>query len=267
MRGGVYEDNRGPFEYVRLYRHMQLAILPFYGIISQKGLIMNAMPIPLKQPAPKKEPVKNKIYRTLCEWITYGTLCPGERLNDQEISEYFEVSRTPVREALQMLAAQKLVEIYPNKGTVVTAIETDRMDKWYVPLAHLHGLAAELACGPITEQQIDELEALDLRISSLIQQGDIVNTLQVDLLLHNRVLEIAGNEFICEFSETLMLHIQRMEYAQLRSAGLSKSSFASHRELIEAFRRHDAEAASRTMMRNWLISLEHANTLAPPVQP
>ena len=58
------------------------------------------MPIPLKQPAPKKEPVKMKIYHTLCEWITYGTLQPGERLNDQEICEYFDVSRTPVREEL-----------------------------------------------------------------------------------------------------------------------------------------------------------------------
>lgn len=220
------------------------------------------MPIPVKQEAPKKQPVKMKVYRTLCEWITYGTLQPGERLNDQEISEYFEVSRTPVREALQMLAGQKLVEIFPNRGTVVTEIQTDRLDKWYLPLAHLHALAAELACKVITPEQIDELEVLDKQILALIRQGSIADTLRVDLMLHNRVLAIADNEFLCEFSETLMLHIQRMEYALLDAAGLSNDSFVSHHALIEAFRRGDPEAASREMRHNWLVSLEQSTRVA-----
>lgn len=219
------------------------------------------MPIPVKQPAPKKEPVKIKIYHTLCEWITYGTLQPGERLNDQEICEYFEVSRTPVREALQMLAGQKLIEIYPNKGTVVSEIEAEHREKWYLPLAHLQALAAELACRVITPEQLDELDALDGQIQTSIRQGNIVATLHTDLALHNRILEIADNEFIREFSETLMLHIQRMEYALLQASGLGLDSFASHQKLIEALRQRDAASASSEMKRNWLVSLERASRI------
>ncbi len=220
------------------------------------------MPIPLKQPAPKKEPVKMKIYHTLCEWITYGTLQPGERLNDQEICEYFEVSRTPVREALQMLAGQRLIEIYPNKGTVVSELEVEHADKWYLPLAQLHALAAQLACGVISDEQIDELAELDRMIQMYITQGNIIATLHTDLELHNRILAIADNEFLCEFSETLMLHIQRMEFALLKACGLSPDSFVSHERLIDAFRRRDAEAAAKEMRHNWLISLEHSSQMA-----
>ena len=220
------------------------------------------MPIPLKQPAPKKEPVKMKIYHTLCEWITYGTLQPGERLNDQEICEYFEVSRTPVREAMQMLAGQKLIEIYPNKGTVGSELDVEHAEKWYLPLAHLHALAAELACRVITDEQIEELAALDRQIQKCIAQGNIVATLHTDLALHNRILVIADNEFLCEFSETLMLHIQRMEYTLLQTYGLSADSFVSHDRLIEALRRRDAETAAREMMHNWLVSLEHSSQMA-----
>ena len=194
------------------------------------------MPIPLKQPAPKKEPVKMKIYHTLCEWITYGTLQPGERLNDQEICEYFEVSRTPVREAMQMLAGQKLIEIYPNKGTVVSELDVEHAEKWYLPLAHLHALAAELACRVITDEQIEELAALDRQIQKCIAQGNIV--------------------------ATLMLHIQRMEYTLLQTYGLSADSFVSHDRLIEALRRRDAGTAAREMMHNWLVSLEHSSQMA-----
>lgn len=199
-----------------------------------------------------------KIYHTLCEWITYGTLQPGERLNDQEICEYFEVSRTPVREALQMLAGQKLIEIYPNKGTIVAGIEVEHKAKWYLPLASLQALAAELACKVITPEQIKELEAIDNQIQASVHQGNIIATLQMDLLLHNRILEIADNEFICEFSETLMLHIQRMEYTLLQTYGLDSGSFVSHQKLIDALREHDSAAASNEMKCNWFASLDRA---------
>ena len=219
------------------------------------------MPIPVKQPAPKKEPVKMKIYHTLCEWITYGTLQPGERLNDQEICEYFDVSRTPVREALQMLASQRLIEIYPNKGTVVSEIEAEHKEKWYLPLANLQSLAAELACQVITPAQLDELAALDAQVKRSIQQGNIVATLHTDLMLHNRILDIADKEFIREFSGTLMLHIQRMEFALLQDSGLGPDSFASHGKLIDALRRRDAATASSEMKQNWLVSLERASRI------
>ena len=73
------------------------------------------MPIPVKTPLEKQKTAKERIYIQLREWIINGTLQPEEKISDQEISQYFSVSRTPAREAIQMLADQKLVEIYPGK--------------------------------------------------------------------------------------------------------------------------------------------------------
>lgn len=213
------------------------------------------MPIPVKNEALKPQSAKMRIYYTLREWIMYGTLLPGERINDQELSDYFEVSRTPVREALQILERQKLIEVFPNKATVVSQLDTSNLEKWYLPLAHLHALAAELACRSITKEQIDELRAIDAQVFRYVAQGDIINTLRQDLFLHNRILEIVDNEFITEFSETLMLHIQRVEYAFFKKTGLSAESFCPHDALLDALEQHDAKRAFDEMLRNWLSIL------------
>ena len=62
-----------------------------------------------------------------------------------EIAEYFNVSRTPVREALQLLEAQKLVKSYPGRATIVTELESEHIEKWYLPMIALQKLAIELA--------------------------------------------------------------------------------------------------------------------------
>ena len=166
-----------------------------------------------------------------------------------------------VREALQILEAQKLVVIFPNKATFVSEIETADLEKWYLPLAHLHALAAELACRSITDEQVAELRAIDEQIMVYIRQGDISNTLREDLLLHNRIISIADNEFIAEFSETLMLYIQRVEYAFFKKSGLTVESFTSHKALLDALARKDAVCAYDEMLHNWLTILDHSSEL------
>lgn len=218
------------------------------------------MPIPAKNAATKRQSAKMKIYFTLRDWITYGTLEPGERINDQEISEYFEVSRTPVREALQMLESQKLVVIRPNKATYVSTLEMDDLEKWYLPLAHLHALAAQLACRKIKAGAIEELRQIDSRIVAFSQHGDAASTLQEDLRFHNRLLAIADNEFITEFSETLMLHIQRIEYLFFKQPGTA-NSFASHADLLDALEAGDEQRAGDEMMKNWLTTLNRSYDL------
>ena len=81
------------------------------------------MPIPVKQQTEERLTAKALVYKTLREWITDGTLQPGEQIYDQEIAKYFNVSRTPVREAMQLLADQKLLEIEPGKQSRVAKFD------------------------------------------------------------------------------------------------------------------------------------------------
>ena len=216
------------------------------------------MPIPVtdnKLHKPKTE--KMQVYYTLRDWITYGTLEPGEWINQQEISEHFGTSRIPVREALQLLENQKLVVVYPNRGTFVSELNLDDLRKWYDPLANLQGLAAKLASQKITPEQLAELERLDRLITESLEANKIKETLSYDEAFHKLILDIAGNEFITEFCDTLLLHVRRAEMHLMKHQKQDKLSFYPHKFLVEALRKGDGQKAFDEMIFNCLGSLEN----------
>ena len=93
-----------------------------YEIYRKSGKFM---PIPSKTESIQTLSVKDRIYNVVCEWIITGVLKSGEKILDSELAQYFDVSRTPVREAIQMLERQKLVKVIPSRGTIVANIEID----------------------------------------------------------------------------------------------------------------------------------------------
>ena len=109
------------------------------------------MPVPQGSGVIHRKSARQAVYETVCDWIITGVLEPGEKILDSELGEYFSVSRTPVREALQLLQSQKLVLVMPGRATVVAPLDTQDIEKCYRPLADLEALAAELACGKLTE--------------------------------------------------------------------------------------------------------------------
>lgn len=209
------------------------------------------MPIPHKTEELKRESAKQHVYTTLRGWIVNETLQPGERINEQELCHYFNVSRTPVREAIQLLQAQKLVEIIPNKSTVVTEIDRNKPEKWYLPMAHLHGLAAKLACDNMSQQDYLALEALNEQMKARSIAGDVGGTLSADAQFHNLLLDIAGNEFIKEFSDTLITHIERFEFRFYSGC----ETFSPHDQVLEALRQRDGALAFEAIRENWLTTL------------
>ena len=129
------------------------------------------MPIPVKTPLEKQKTAKERIYTQLREWIINGTLEPGEKISDQEISQYFSVSRTPAREAIQMLSDQKLVEIYPGKSTCVSPIDLKEASSHYRMMAELHALAVEFAWPHLTPEYIrNVISCLSLTFMQKISQ-------------------------------------------------------------------------------------------------
>ena len=103
------------------------------------------MPIPENVENLRRVSAKSSIYQVVCSWIITGVLKPGEKIVDSELAKRFNVSRTPVREAIQILEGQKLVYVVPGRATVVADIDPADIEKCYRTLAELQGLAAELA--------------------------------------------------------------------------------------------------------------------------
>jgi DNA-binding GntR family transcriptional regulator len=103
------------------------------------------MPIPSDHSKPVRQSAKESAFNQLQQWIIDGTLLPGEKLNDNEIAKALGISRTPVRESLQLLEVQGFVKMYPGKATQVTEVEKESINDLLPPLAVLQALAAELA--------------------------------------------------------------------------------------------------------------------------
>ncbi len=196
--------------------------------------------------------VKNRVYERMKQWIIEGTLKPGEKLSDTEIAAHFHVSRTPVREAFQQLEIQKLIKSYPGKATIVTEIETDHIEKWYLPMVSLQQLAATIAIGKVTQDQIEDLKKLEAVFCEKVRgQAGAMELLWADQNFHNYILEIAGNEYIIDFCNTLCNHIMRLEYQFFQETMTLEESIADHQELIRDLEMRDSFAISLLTKNHW----------------
>lgn len=209
------------------------------------------MPLPKEESSFERLSAKQKVYETVKDWIIEGQFQPGEKVSDIEIADYFKVSRTPVREALQLLEAQKLVKSYPGKATLVTELETDNIEKWYQPMATLQQLAVTLAVEKIKPEHIHRLRLLADEFAECVkEQEKPMPILKADKEFHRCILEIAENEYITDFCDVLWIHIQRLEYSFFRDTPLDES-IEEHEKLIDALERKDGYAASILVKNHW----------------
>jgi DNA-binding GntR family transcriptional regulator len=104
------------------------------------------------------------------EAIVSGELAPGTVLRQEHLSEQFDVSRTPIREALRRLAALGLVSFVPNRGVRVRTISREELHEAFMVRAELEGLATEVAATKITPDELAELEAAELQFASISRE-------------------------------------------------------------------------------------------------
>jgi DNA-binding GntR family transcriptional regulator len=198
---------------------------------------------------------KERVCQTVQQWIIDGTLEPGERLNDIELAEYFSVSRTPVREALQLLSEQKLVQVVPSRGTYVTEIDMDDLRHVYQMLGGLHALAAELCIDRLDEAELEGLAALNKSFLKHASAGSAA-AIEADYAFHERLCTLSANPYLIGFSEQLSLQARRNEKRFFRDYDHLLASYNGHERIISALRKRDLEAAKREIRQNWDISLE-----------
>lgn len=217
------------------------------------------MPIPPKKSDRQPKTAKELVYTRVREWIINGTLQPEEKILDQEISQYFSVSRTPVREAIQMLSDQKLVDIYPGKETRVSPVNISEAVFTYKTIAELHALALEFAYPKITRETLSELRKIDELFAAASKKRNVEEAGTYDQLFHEVFLALSDNYFLSEFTHILKSHIQRIENIYYKEN--ESLSFETHEEIIAALEEHDLLKAKESMRNNWLHTLEQVKAL------
>ena len=211
------------------------------------------MPVPINHSKPIRLSAKESAFNQIQQWIIDGTLLPGEKLSDSELAESLGVSRTPVRESLQLLEVQGFVQMFPGKATQVTEIKREAINDLLPPLAALQSLSAELAIDHLTEGHVNQLEQINERFTQAIRANNEYAALMVDEEFHQVIVDITKNTYIKSVLEPLQAHVRRHFFYD--SIVLAEESVEEHQTIITAMKDGNKELAASTMKENWLRTL------------
>lgn len=212
------------------------------------------MPIPVNHAKPVRTTAKLHAFNQLQQWIIDGTLQPQEKLNDLELAKALGVSRTPIRESLQLLESQGFVSMQPGRATQVTAVETEDINNLLPPLAVLQALAAELAIPNIDEATLQLLEGKNKQFAEALHANEFSAALKVDEEFHQIIVDSANNPYIHSMVEMLQAHVRRLFYYE--KIILREHSIEQHAEIIKLLREKDAQKLAETMRSNWIYTIE-----------
>ena len=194
-----------------------------------------------------------KIRDSLEQRIVEGELGNGKRLDETELSSFYGVSRTPVREALQRLAESGLAEHLPRRGTFVRSPSLSQLVEMFEVMAELECMAIRLAARRATAVDIDALEKDNETCRAAVAANDTKKYYEVNARLHGRIYQMSGNGFLASEARRLHDRLRPFRRLQLRVRGRMEESMAEHDIILAALRDGDADRAMETMKKHITI--------------
>lgn len=193
--------------------------------------------------------MKNKIYKILKEEIVTLHLAPGEPLLEEKLAKRFKVSRTPIREVLNKLNHEGLVELIPQKGAFVARIGFTDVRELFQIREALEGLTAKISASRFTKEELDEFE-------SALDTENLDKAEEVGRKLHQTILEKAGNKRISSLMDVLRNQIERMYFLAKNLPGREKRSSEEHKEILQALRMRNGELAEEVMRKHIVSTMQ-----------
>ena len=194
-----------------------------------------------------------KIRDSLEQRIVEGELGNGKRLDETELSGFYGVSRTPVREALQRLAESGLAEHLPRRGTFVRSPSLSQLVEMFEVMAELECMAIRLAARRATTNDIDALEKDNETCRAAVAANDTKKYYEVNARLHGRIYQMSENSFLANEARRLHDRLRPFRRLQLRVRGRMEESMAEHDIILAALRDGNADRAMETMKKHITI--------------
>lgn len=188
-----------------------------------------------------------ELRQQLSDEIVRGVLPPGAPLDETELAQRFNVSRTPVREALRQLTASGLIESRPHRGAVVAQPSIERLTGMFEAMAELEALCAGLAAERMPAVQRHALEAIHEELRVLSYDGNPERFHAVNERFHNAIYKGSQNDYIAEITLATRVRVQPFRRAQFRNLGRLAKSQAEHDRVVVAIMRGDRHGASAAM--------------------
>lgn len=208
-----------------------------------------------------KEKRSDQLREAIEEEIAVGRLAPGSRIDEQELSERFGVSKTPIREALIQLAASGLVDVRRRRGATVAVLEPRRLYEMFDVMGELEATCARRAArrmSPEDEAALkDALEACRRAAAA----GDPDTYFRVNEEFHRAIYAASQNEFLAEQALTLHRRLRPYRRLQLRVRDRMSNSLAEHEAIVAAMVAGDGELAAERIRGHVIIQGERFGDL------
>jgi len=180
------------------------------------------------------------VVNRLRDLIIRGELHPNAHLGERELCERFEVSRTPLREALKVLAVEGLVELLPHRGARVACLTRADVQHMFEVMASLEALSGELAAAHVTDEQLAEIDAIHAEMIEAYERRDLPVYFDHNQAIHERIVAAGGNPVLREVYQGLSSRIRRARYAANMVEERWAAAVDEHEAMLAALHARDA---------------------------
>lgn len=191
-----------------------------------------------------------EVVAAIREMIIHGKLEPGQKIPEASLCETLQVSRTPLREALKVLAAEGMLELFPQRGARVALVTEQEVEELFPILASLEALATELACVAMTDGELLEIEALHTEMVSAYERLNRQEYARLNREIHFSILRAARNHSLLALYETLELKIRNIRHTARKTPSNWQTAIEDHEKLLRSMQNRDAQLASAVMRQH-----------------
>ena len=209
----------------------------------------------------------------LRELITEGQLRPGTKVPEKQLCERFGVSRTPLREALKVLAAEGLVTLTPNRGATVRRLTVDELADVFPVMGALEALAGEIACQHVTDGELRRIRQLHEAMVAHWQAGELQPYFRCNRQIHDAILEATRNPTLQATHRALASRILGARYVANLTPERWRRAVDEHEAMLDALQHRDGPRLAVILkqhlmnkletVRAWLAQQDDAATATP----
>ncbi|NKX39997.1 GntR family transcriptional regulator [Rhodobacteraceae bacterium R_SAG2] len=183
-------------------------------------------------------------YALILEAIDVGVYRPGDRLVESDLAERFGVSRTPIREALQRLETQSLLE-RDGRSLIVASLDHNQMAELYVVRRELEGLAARLAARHATEEEIRVLQEMVESDDAFVDNPTELS--KANRRFHEQIHLASHNRYLVQQLNLVHRTMALMATTSLAAEGRGRIAQEEHKTIVNAIERRDEDGAARAL--------------------
>ncbi|MGD9742414.1 MAG: GntR family transcriptional regulator [Dongiaceae bacterium] len=203
----------------------------------------------LSQIMPAAEPIARRslhdeLVERLRDLIGTGVLASGEKIQEMALCKQFGVSRTPLREALKVLASEGIVTLQPHRGATVASLSVPELEEVFPVMGALESLAGEIACSRITDAEIAEIASLHRRMVEHWRRRELQPYFAINQAIHQAILEATHNETLKSVYRSLASRVRTARYVANMSDERWHEAVTEHEAMLTALEARDGAALS-----------------------